>query len=112
MGDERKPFAAFLQEQRRGGLHGELSDGLAGLVAAVSEHRKAGTLTLTVSVKPTGDGVVVVTDKVVVKAPEGDRGSSIFFADEDGNLQREDPRQMKIGDALAERRAAGGSGDE
>ena len=58
MVEERKPFAAFLQEQRRGGLHGELSESLQELVRAVEEHRKAGTLTLTVKVAPFGDGTV------------------------------------------------------
>lgn len=95
--DRRKPFAAFVQEQRSGGLHGELSDGLSELVTAVSEHRKAGTLTLTLKVTPNNDGVTVtVTDKVAVKAPEADRGAAIFFVDEDGNLLRRDPRQIEL----------------
>jgi hypothetical protein len=111
MEGERKPFAAFLQEQRRGGLHGELSEALQELVRAVEEHRKGGSLTLTLSVKPNGDGVVVVTDKVAVKLPEGEKGSSIFFVD-DGNLVRNDPRQTTIDDAVAERRAARAAGDE
>jgi hypothetical protein len=109
---ERKPFAAFLHEQRRGALHGELSEKLQELVLAVEEHRKAGTLTLTLSVKPFGDGTVAITDKIVVKAPEGERGSGIFFADEDGNLSRDDPRQTRIEDVIAERRAARAAGDE
>ncbi len=56
MPDERKPFAAFLQEQRRGALHGELSDSLQALVQAVAEHGKAGSLTLTTGIKPNADG--------------------------------------------------------
>lgn len=109
---ERKPFAAFLQEQRRGALHSELSEALQELVLAVEEHRKAGSLTLTVSVKPFGDGTVAVTDKLKLSVPEGERGSGIFFVDADGNLVRNDPRQMKIEDAVAERRAAKAVGDE
>ena len=112
MAEERKPFAAFLQEQRRGGLHGELSESLQELVRAVEEHRKAGTLTLTVKVAPFGDGTVAITDKVALKAPEGERGSGIFFTDEEGNLHRSDPRQQEIWDAVAERRAAKAAGDE
>jgi hypothetical protein len=94
---ERRPFAAFLQEHRHGGLHGELSDGLAELVAAAREHDKSGTLTLTVKVAPNKDGLTVtVTDDVKVKAPEADRGAALYFADERGNLSRRNPQQMEL----------------
>lgn len=94
---QRKPFAAFVQEQRNGGLHGELSDALAEVVAAVDEHRKAGTLVLTVKVTPNNDGqTVTVTDKIKVTLPEGDRGAAIFFVDADGNLSRRNPRQIEL----------------
>lgn len=112
MEPERKPFAAFITEQRRGGLHGELSEALQLLVLAVDEHRKAGTLTLTLKIQPNGDGIVTVTDKVVVKAPEGERGSAIFFVDSAGNLVRNDPRQLTVDDAVAEARARKAVGDE
>lgn len=93
----RKPFAAFIQEQRGGGLHGELSDAMQTLVQAVDEHRKPGTLTLTVKIAPNSDGATVtVSDKLVLKAPEGDRGAAIFFIDVDGNLVRRDPRQIEL----------------
>ncbi len=97
MTDTRKPFAAFVQEQRGGGLHGELSDALAALVLAVQEHRKTGTIVLTVTVKPNNDGqTVTVTDKLKLTMPEGERGAAIFFADEDGNLTRRNPAQPEL----------------
>ena len=93
----RKPFAAFLQEQRNGGLHGELSDALAALVEAVLEHGKKGSIVLTVTVAPNADGVTVtVTDKVKTTIPEGDRGAAIFFVDEHGNLTRRNPAQIEL----------------
>ncbi len=88
-----KPFAQFLHEQRRGHAHAELSDLLAEVVHAVDEHRKVGSLTLQIKVKPTGDGQVQITDQVKTQVPEGDKAPSIFFYDEHGNLSREDPRQ-------------------
>ena len=103
---QRKPFAAFVQEQRNGGLHGELSDALAELVLAVSEHRKKGTLQLQLTVTPNGDGVTVtIADKIKLAKPEGERGAAIFFVDDHGNLSRRDPRQQELPlrDAMASR---------
>jgi hypothetical protein len=91
----RRPFASWLQDQRGGGLHGELTDELADLVTAVREHDKPGTLTLTITVKPNADSFFV-SDEVKVKAPRAERGSSLFFADDTGNLMRRDPRQPEL----------------
>lgn len=93
----RKPFAAFVQEQRAGALHAELSDGLGELVRAASLTDKPGTLTLTVKVTPTKDGAtVIVTDKVTLKLPDGERGGAIFFFDQEGNLSRRNPAQPEL----------------
>jgi hypothetical protein len=91
-----KPFAAWLQEQRQGGLHGEISDELRDLVAAVMEHEKQGTLTLKLTIKPAGDNAVFVVDEVKSKPPEGDRPAALFFTDGRGNLSRRDPRQPEL----------------
>jgi hypothetical protein len=92
-----KPFTVWLQEQRGGGLHGELSEKLAELSRAVLDNEKAGTLTLTIKVSPSKmDGAVQVEDKIAVKTPEGDRGAAIFFPDALGNLSRRDPRQPEL----------------
>lgn len=93
----RRPFAAWLTEQRGGSLHGELTEKLADLVAACLEHGEGGSLVLTVKVKPNKDGVTVtVTDEVKAKEPEGDRGAALFYADAEGNLSRRDPRQPEL----------------
>lgn len=93
------PFAAFLQQQRRGVLHGELSDALHGLLAAVKDTGKAGSLTVQIKVKPAAKGnaeQVLISDLVVVKAPAVERPESIFFLDDAGNLSRSDPRQQEL----------------
>ncbi len=93
----RRPFAAFIHEQRGGGLHGELTEALADLVLAVTEHGAKGTLQLQVIVAPNKDGATVtVSDKIKLTMPEGERGAAIFFADEDGNLTRQNPRQQEL----------------
>lgn len=93
-----KPFGQFLLEQRNGGLHGELSDRLREVVEAVVEQGKPGTLTLTVTIKPAGNGTnqFIVGDDIKAKAPEPERGASLFFADRRGNLSRTDPRQPEL----------------
>ena len=95
-----RPFTEFLTEQRRGMCHSELTEKLHDLVAAVAQHGKGGTLTLTLAVKPAARNdydTVVVTDKVTLKAPEGEQPESIFFVDPATNdLVRYDPRQQRI----------------
>ncbi len=92
-----RPFAAFLQEQRGGATHAEISDAFAGLVAACVEHGKPGSLALTIKVKPNKDGITVfVSDMVTVKKPLGERAETIFYTDEQGNVSRRDPRQIEL----------------
>lgn len=93
---EVRPFVSWLAEQRQGLTEVELGDALAELTRAVVETGKKGTLTLKVTVKASGDDMVIVGDEITVKAPKADRAISIFFTDETARLQREDPRQGKL----------------
>lgn len=95
---ERKPFAQFLQEARRGGLHTELSDTLAELVLAVQDTGKKGTIKLTLSVEQSKDdeSIVVVNDDISVSVPKHTTKPTLFWPDQLGNLQRRDPRQAEI----------------
>ena len=94
-----RPFGEFLTELRRGAAHDELTDALRTLVAAVTEHGKAGELQFILKVKPASGGhteTVFVTDEVRLKAPQGARPESLYFADDDGTLTRTDPRQQTL----------------
>lgn len=93
----RRLFATWLQEQRNGGLHHELTEGLAEVTTAVQDLQKAGSLTLTLKIVPAGkeQQAVIIADDVKVKAPAA-RGSSMFFTDPHGNLYRRDPRQPEL----------------
>lgn len=105
----RRPFAAWLQEQRNGALHAELTEQLTELVKSCTEHGKKGSLTLTVTVKPSDDGYhLFVTDDTKATLPRGERPSALYFSDEDGNLSRRDPRQQE----LPLRKIDGGKGEE
>lgn len=109
-----RPFAAFLQEQRGGLTHSELSDALAEVTAAVLETGKAGSVTVTLKIKPAGKGdasMVFVTDTVATKVPRADRAETLFFADSAGNLARKDPRQTELPLRVAGARGPGEADD-
>lgn len=94
-----RPFADWLAEQRNGVAATELAEALHDLIAAVGEHVKAGKLVLTIDVAPATKGdasILAVTDTITVKAPKGERGASLFFTTDGGNLSRQDPRQQRM----------------
>jgi len=112
MAGNSRPFADLLREHRNGRTHDELSDALQEIVAAVTEEGKAGTLTLTIAIKPMGnsDGLEVALD-IKSKPPKPKAGVSIFFASPENNLVRQDPRQAtmelrEVGPASAARALA------
>ena len=87
----------FFREHRGGVTHDELSDALQELVAAVNDEGKAGSLTLTINVKPLEKGgALSVTDTIKLKLPPQNRSASIFYADINNNLVRDDPKQAKL----------------
>lgn len=98
-----RPFVQVLQDQRNGALATALTDAYAGLIQAAMDHEKKGTLTLTITVSPQKDGEsVLVSDRLVVKAPQATPRPSVFFAGPDGSLTRENPRQPRLPMRIAE----------
>lgn len=99
----RTLFATFIQNQRDGLLHSELTEGFADLVQACLDLNKAGKLTLTIAVEPSGknQATIFVKDEVKIKQPE-DRPKSLFFSDGRGNVSRRDPNQMNFEQGLKE----------
>lgn len=93
-GPQTKPFAMFLQEQPDG-VHSEASEKLQDLVNAVRQEGRAGTLTLTVQVKPQ-KRTVQVTTNVKVSAPQPVSDPAVWFVDKAGNLTRRDPDQPEL----------------
>jgi hypothetical protein len=91
-----KPFIDTLNAIRYGNLHEELTDKLSELTKACSETGKVGELTLKIKLKPGKAGQMEILDEIKAKIPEFERGSTILFTTPEGNLQREDPRQMKL----------------
>lgn len=101
-----RPFTQFIQEQRRGALHEELSEQLAETVNAVMEHGKVGQVTIVLKIKPAGDGMVQIFDELKIKLPQGEKPPSMFFVDKRGNVQRQDPRQTELPIRNLERKEA------
>jgi hypothetical protein len=93
----RKLFTAFIAEQGEGRLHGELTDGLAQVVKRVLDLQKGGSITLKIDISPAGkaQGMVLVSDKVTLKLPE-EKSPSLFFADDRGNVTRQNPHQTQL----------------
>lgn len=95
-----QPFSQWLFAQRGGATHAELTDGLAELATAVNETGKAGKLVLEITIGPAsknGGHQMLVSDRVVVKAPTPKRSESFFFFDErNGSLVRNDPLQPQL----------------
>ena len=91
-----RPFTDTLNALRFGTLTDDLTKALNELTQKVAETHKSGELTLKLSLKPGKGGQIEVFDDIKVKAPKEERGSSIMFATPEGNLMREDPRQMQI----------------
>lgn len=91
-----RTFPQTLDSLRYGQLSDELTKALVNLTAACAETGRAGTLTLTLQLKPGKGGQIEVFDDVKTKMPKQERGSSLMFATPDNNLTRDDPRQVQI----------------
>ncbi|MER7815607.1 hypothetical protein [Streptomyces sp. NPDC096153] len=90
-------FAALLVQHLEGRAHEQISQEMHELLAAVSEHGRKGSLTITVTVEPPkgnyDGGPLAIAIDSAVKAPKPVAPPSIYFRDRDGNASRHDPRQ-------------------
>lgn len=90
-------FTFVVQSLRYGATLDELSETLHQCVEASRETGKVSSLTLELRIKPNGaSGQFELLEKIKAKIPEGERGVTLMFASAEGNLTREDPRQMKL----------------
>lgn len=92
----QRQFNDTLIALRFGTLHDDLTKALHELTAACSDRGRAGSLTLSLALKPGKGGQIEVFDDIKLKLPKEEKGSSIMFVTTENNLQREDPRQLQI----------------
>lgn len=89
-------FIAMLAAKTGGVTLSEIDEKVAKLVLTVLATGKSGTLTYKIKISRNGGKGVKVEDEVAVKEPKLETGISFFFADENGTLTRNDPKQMSI----------------
>ena len=83
--------------QRNGKLLNEAQESFQALVKAVSETGVKGRLTVSFDVNPGADeGTVIITDDVIPKMPRPKKASNVWYADENGNIHREDPKHPEL----------------
>lgn len=95
----QKRFTDTLSDIRNGDVIAELTEQLRDVVMRVRETGRPGSLTLTLKVKNASKGAgaaLVIEDDIKVKLPAAEKGSSFLFATDDGQLQRNDPRQPRL----------------
>jgi hypothetical protein len=92
-------FPETILQLNNGATVSELGDALEKVVAAVRATGKSGSITLSIRVAPASKGatnVLMVESQVKTKLPEPERGMTIFYATEDNQLVRNDPRQQML----------------
>lgn len=95
------PFSEQIRFMSKGMLDAELTEELAELAQAIRDHRKKGTLTLTLTLKPevgrNGDvTMVTISPDIKVSKPQPPRISSRMWLTHDGDLLRDDPDQGSL----------------
>ena len=94
-------FTDTLGDIREGAVVDDLTLQLRDLVQRVRETGRPGTLTLVLKVKSASkggaiNGALIIEDDIKTKLPVAERGTTVLFATEEGQLQRHDPRQPRL----------------
>lgn len=85
-----------LSAQRKGRAIIEAQTKLQDLVKRIVETGKKGSLTIKLEIMPPSDGALAIKDTITPKMPEAEKSVSLFYADDDGSLHREDPKQPSL----------------
>lgn len=95
MPTEFRDFQDILTDLDEGRVHEELTHQLREVVRAVRKSNRAGKLTLTIDLRMEGRQFVVNANvKPTIPTPKP--GFTMFFADDEGDLRQEDPKQVPL----------------
>lgn len=97
-GAQVRPFAATLQDINNGQFADQLADDVQALVNGVRLQGRKGSLTVKLEISPRKGNVnaLNLVGRRDLKLPQEEPVESVFFADDTGNLHRDDPRQMAL----------------
>lgn len=94
-------FVSTLSAMHNGKVLEDLDDTIRDVTRSVQSVGKKGELTLKLVITPNGVGagdvaLFRVEEDIKVKLPKKGRSPSVFFADDDANLTRRNPKQEEI----------------
>ena len=89
-------FKQALALLRHGAAEDEVNDLLTQCLQATNDTGKQSTLTIKLTIKPNGHGVVKVLEDIKATIPKYDREATVLFTDKNNQLVREDPRQQRL----------------
>jgi hypothetical protein len=96
MATDFRDFQDILTDLDDGNLHRELTAKLREVVRGVVAAKQPGALTIKLNVRMDGERQIVVNAKVTPTIPAAKPGMTMFFADESGDLRKEDPKQQPL----------------
>lgn len=98
--NNKQEFATILLQCEKGRVHDKASEIMREAVAAVKELGKPAKVSIEFTITPVKNNsrVVQIEAKPSAKIPEPPRAPSIFFADDEGGLHRNDPTQGELWD--------------
>lgn len=107
-------FFDTLRNIRDGASLSEAQDMMTDLVEQVRATGRPGKLSLTITVRQAAKGndrTLLVSDELKLTAPKTERGTTVFFATDDNELSRRDPRQPDLpGMTVVQHRPAAADG--
>lgn len=96
MAVKKTSFAQTLENLRHGTVVDEVDDLLTEALQATADTGKMSKVTITLTIKPNGNGIYKITDDIKSTLPKFDKEPTVLFTDSDQQLVREDPRQQKL----------------
>ena len=91
-----RPFEQIIAEMRNGRFSQQLTTELDDLAKAVHSTGKSGKLSISLTLKPSGENGIEMEGKASTTIPRPDVGKAFYFMDENSELSRTDTRQREM----------------